>query len=181
MNAVSRPDKIKTAVSGPSDLYFGCLEGSFNSDGNDRWGEPDDGPGGNCDVDLKAEVFVGRALIANSYYDSYDYVSGIYDVYNFVKKTIDYETIVDDPYLRNVLMVGDILSPSSDDGCGGELDRTKDHYDLAPCKKCGSMVKTRFNAALWLVVSYLKSLKRNQSISPREKNCLPIINLSSPP
>ena len=72
-------------------------------------------------------------------------------------------------------------SSSTHLGCGGTLDRARDHYDIAPCKKCGSMVNTHFNAALWLVVSYLTSLKGNESISPREKNCLPLINLSSPP
>ena len=156
-DAVSRSDKIKTAVSGPSDLYFGCLEGSFNSNGDNRWGEPDDGqdvPCGNGDVDLRAEVFVGRALIANSYYDSYSSISGIYDVKNFVKKTIEYETIIDDPYLRNVLMVGDALSPPADP-CGGsgvgvlwagdELDKLVD--GVIPLTECDSSDPS-YNAAV---------------------------------
>ncbi len=43
----------------PSDLYYQCLDGTFNSNGNDRWGEPDDGEGGR-EVDLHAEVQIGR-------------------------------------------------------------------------------------------------------------------------
>ncbi len=49
----------------PSDLYFQCLDGSFNSDEDQIWGEDTDGedredgrPGD--DVDLYAEVAVGR-------------------------------------------------------------------------------------------------------------------------
>ena len=43
----------------PSDLYYQCLDGNFNSDGDGFWGEPTDGPGGS-DVDLASEVSIGR-------------------------------------------------------------------------------------------------------------------------
>ncbi|MBW2364648.1 MAG: hypothetical protein JRF25_06140 [Deltaproteobacteria bacterium] len=43
----------------PSDLYFGCLDGSWNSNGNEYWGEPDDG------VDWESEVYVGRIAADN--------------------------------------------------------------------------------------------------------------------
>ncbi|MDD5706979.1 MAG: C25 family cysteine peptidase [Kiritimatiellae bacterium] len=46
----------------PCDLYFACLDGSWNSDGDSYWGEPTDGEGGG-DVDLLAEVYVGRAPV----------------------------------------------------------------------------------------------------------------------
>ncbi|MBU0617417.1 MAG: hypothetical protein KKI02_06855, partial [Planctomycetes bacterium] len=39
---------IETAM--PGDLYFGCLDGTWNYDGDSYWGEPTDGPGGG-DVD----------------------------------------------------------------------------------------------------------------------------------
>ena len=32
-------------------------------------------------------------------------------------------------------------------GCGGRLKRSKGHYDLAPCKKCGNIVNTHDNSA----------------------------------
>lgn len=46
----------------PCDLYYSCLDGSWNSDGDNRWGEPTDGEDGG-DVDLLGEVYVGRAPV----------------------------------------------------------------------------------------------------------------------
>ena len=46
----------------PCDMYFACLDGSWNRDGDARWGEPTDGEDGG-DVDLMAEVWVGRAPV----------------------------------------------------------------------------------------------------------------------
>ena len=63
----------------PSDLYFACLDGSWNRDGDKRWGEPTDGEDGG-EVDLLAEVFVGRAP-----------VDTVAEVADFVEKTIRYE------------------------------------------------------------------------------------------
>lgn len=65
-------------ISGPSDIYYSCLDGPYNGDGDDVWGEPRDGENGG-DVDLYAEVFVGRAPVGSNS-----------EIYNFVKKTIAY-------------------------------------------------------------------------------------------
>ena len=46
----------------PCDLYYSCLDGSWNGDGDARWGEPTDGENGG-DVDLLGEVYVGRAPV----------------------------------------------------------------------------------------------------------------------
>jgi hypothetical protein len=62
----------------PSDLYYGCLDGPFDYNENGRWGEPDDGVNGG-DVDLVAEVYVGRACVGS-----------LQEVDNFVDKTIEY-------------------------------------------------------------------------------------------
>ncbi len=43
----------------PSDLYFACLDGSWNSDGDQFWGEINDGINGG-DIDWFSEVYVGR-------------------------------------------------------------------------------------------------------------------------
>jgi hypothetical protein len=43
----------------PSDLYFGCLDGSWNSDGDEYWGEINDGINGG-DIDWFSEVYIGR-------------------------------------------------------------------------------------------------------------------------
>ena len=80
----------------PSDLYYACLDGTYNSDMDSRWGEPNDGDGGG-DVDLFAEVYVGRACI-----DSID------EMENFVAKTIAYEQ-TDDSYIYEVWLLGEYL------------------------------------------------------------------------
>ena len=82
----------------PSDLYFACLDGTYNYDGDELWGEETDGENGE-DVDLMAEVYVGRACVDN-----------IDDANNFVQKTIDYLNIdYSDEYLRKILMAGESL------------------------------------------------------------------------
>lgn len=96
----------------PSDLYYGCLDGSFNSNGDDIWGEPTDGENGG-DVDLVAEVYVGRACAGDSN-----------EVSNFVMKTLAYEQKSESaPYLRKALMVGSEL------GFGGVSDYASDSLD----------------------------------------------------
>jgi hypothetical protein len=62
----------------PSDLYYSCLDGTFNYNDNDKWGEPHDGNGGG-DVDLIGEVYVGRASVGS-----------LTETNNFVQKTITY-------------------------------------------------------------------------------------------
>jgi len=80
----------------PSDLYYSCLDGNYNSNENIIWGELADGNNGN-DVDLIGEVYVGRAPV-NSWED----------VSNFVRKTLAYEQTQDN-YLSEVLMLGEFL------------------------------------------------------------------------
>ena len=77
----------------PSDLYYACLDGSYDADGDGIYGEPKDDP------DLMAEVYIGRAPV-----DSPSELS------NFVNKTISYEsTPIDDSYLKDTWMVGEFL------------------------------------------------------------------------
>ena len=49
----------------PCDLYFACLDGTWNSDGDALWGETTDGEAGG-EVDLLGEVYVGRAPVDNA-------------------------------------------------------------------------------------------------------------------
>jgi hypothetical protein len=83
----------------PADIYFGCLDGTYNYDGDSQWGEPTDGDNGG-DVDLMAEVWVGRACVDNTN-----------DVNNFVMKTCSYinSTTEQDPYLMNVTLAAEYL------------------------------------------------------------------------
>ena len=49
----------QTETNLPTDEYFACLDGPWNGDGDSNWGEANDGIGGG-DIDLTAEVYVGR-------------------------------------------------------------------------------------------------------------------------
>ncbi len=57
-----------------ADMYFRCLDGTFNDDGDSRWAEPNDG------VDWYPEVAVGRASCET-----------VVEAQNFVNKVIAYE------------------------------------------------------------------------------------------
>lgn len=83
----------------PSDVYYACLDGNFNYDEDNHFG---DAPKFNFiddtldEADLYAEVSVGRACV-----DSEEEVS------NFVKKTISYDEIFYDDYFKRVLFLGE--------------------------------------------------------------------------
>jgi len=83
----------------PADLYYGCVdpaENTFDDDGDGKYGEAVDGPGGG-EVDLVAEIFIGRAAVANGA-----------EVVNFVRKTLTYES-TDDDYLNVAATIGGYL------------------------------------------------------------------------
>jgi hypothetical protein len=85
----------------PSDLYYACLDGTYNYDDDDYWGESKDGDDGK-DVDLIAEVYVGRACAGS-----------IEEVNNFVNKTLEY--LGSGGYSSGkVLMVGEYLWSNPD-------------------------------------------------------------------
>jgi hypothetical protein len=99
----------------PCDLYFADLDGTWNDDGDDRWGESVvDG------VDMYSDVFVGRAP-----------VNTVEEAATFVEKTLAYEgapfDVLDDFQLR-MLFMGEIMWDSPDpytDG-GIALDMIED-------------------------------------------------------
>jgi hypothetical protein len=100
-NAIVPARKLRAQVGGyvediPSDLYYSCLDGTFDHDADGIYGEPNDGIGGQ-EVDLYAEVYVGRAAVENAT-----------EAANFVAKTIAYDTSTD-PYLHLAGMVGEHL------------------------------------------------------------------------
>jgi hypothetical protein len=84
----------------PADMYYGCLDGTFDYDGNGVYGEPNDGPDG-AEVDLFAEVYVGRTCVDSQV-----------EVQNFVNKTLSYQTAAAtaDAHLGKVWMVGENLT-----------------------------------------------------------------------
>lgn len=61
-------------VNMASDMYYACLDNTFNDDGDDIWGELNDG------LDFEYDVYVGRASAEN-----------LSEMHNFVYKTISYE------------------------------------------------------------------------------------------
>jgi len=81
----------------PSDLYYACLDGTYDYDGDGDYGEPTDGENGN-DVDLFAEIYIGRACVEN-----------IDEVNNFVDKTLSYLQSNNDEYLNDFLLAGESL------------------------------------------------------------------------
>ena len=82
----------------PSDLYFGCLDGSWNSDGDGLWGETNDGIGGG-DIDWFSEVYVGR-IPADNYTEAM----------NQINKIIAFETHSSP---TKILLIGEELESST--------------------------------------------------------------------
>jgi len=64
----------------PSDLYFGCLNGTWNDDFDTKFGEQKEDSIGE-EADFIAEVYIGRAPVDNKY-----------DVATFANKVIHFET-----------------------------------------------------------------------------------------
>jgi hypothetical protein len=107
------PARVFTGVvvtaSGPfrafigADMYYACLDGTFDGNSNGVYGESSDGPGG-TDVDLLSEVFVGRIPVANTA-----------EVSRLVRKTLSYEA-ADPETLRRTCHMGEYI------GFGGISD-----------------------------------------------------------
>ncbi|HEC82383.1 MAG TPA: hypothetical protein ENI53_00670 [Thermoplasmatales archaeon] len=97
----------------PSDVYYACLDGNFNEDMDDKWGENYSGNDlyEEDEADLYAEVWVGRAC-----------ADSIEEINNFINKTISYEE-TDDEYLIQILLLGEYL------GFGGDAEWGGNHKD----------------------------------------------------
>jgi hypothetical protein len=80
----------------PADIYFACLDGTFNADGDTQFGEqPVDSP------DLYPELIVGRVPVSSPL--AADVVVG---------KIIAYETPLDTEYTDKVLLLAEVLFPA---------------------------------------------------------------------
>ena len=102
----------------PSDIFYGCLDGPYNYDEDNKWGERNDGEDGG-DVDLLAEVSIGRACVGTHEEVTY-----------FLNKTIGFiDTDPDDPYLKEVLLVGEYLWSGPDTWGGDYMDELVDITD----------------------------------------------------
>ena len=86
----------------PTDMYYGCLDGTWNNDGDDVWGEGYNFVSGDNvdDTDLYSEVYVGRFPATN-----------VSDAQLLVDKTIDYEAPSDTLYKSDFLLLGEVIHP----------------------------------------------------------------------
>jgi PKD repeat protein len=102
-----------------SDLYYQCLDGNYNYDNDNIWGEKNDGENGNP-IDLYAEVYIGRAPVDDEN-----------DVSSFVEKTIVYENSdwQNDDYLKKHLSVGEMLWNGPGGYGAGYAERCIDYND----------------------------------------------------
>jgi hypothetical protein len=95
-----------------SDLYFSCLDGNWNADGDSTWGDGfagDTDPGD--DADLLPEVWVGRAPVVTPV-----------DAQRFVTKTLTYETTPVADAMEQVLFFAEVITPQNWTGGLPQLD-----------------------------------------------------------
>jgi hypothetical protein len=96
----------------PADMYYGCLEGTFDEDADGVYGEPNDGPDGK-EVDLYHEVYVGRAAVENAT-----------EAANFVAKSVTYD-LTADTYLHLAAMLEETLAHDSHSPARGYLEEIR--------------------------------------------------------
>jgi hypothetical protein len=86
----------------PTDMYYACLDGTWNADGDSLWGEGYRSaldPGDACD--LYAEVFIGRMP-----------ASSLTEASVLVNKTMNYEIPTDAGSKQKILFLGEVVFPS---------------------------------------------------------------------
>ncbi|HEY6195601.1 MAG TPA: C25 family cysteine peptidase [Candidatus Eisenbacteria bacterium] len=85
----------------PTDLYYSCLDGNWNADGDSLFAEASAGPGdAGDDADLLPEVWVGRAPVVTPA-----------DAELFVRKTLKYERTPVADYMENALFFAQVITP----------------------------------------------------------------------
>jgi hypothetical protein len=86
----------------PTDMYYSCLDGTWNADGDSLWGEAYESelnPGDDCD--LYAEVYLGRMP-----------ASTLAEATVLVDKAINYSTPTDTQSKSKFLMLAEVVFPS---------------------------------------------------------------------
>ncbi|MEZ5360012.1 MAG: C25 family cysteine peptidase [Candidatus Zixiibacteriota bacterium] len=102
--AVNTSSGLEVDYGIPADLFYSCLDGPMDYDGDGVYGEWGDGGPNGQSIDMIAEVFVGRASVSNTT-----------EAQRFVAKTIRYLT-TQGTYLKKSLLLGEYL------GFGGISD-----------------------------------------------------------
>jgi Peptidase family C25/FG-GAP-like repeat/FlgD Ig-like domain len=100
----------------PVDLYFACLDGNWNANGNAHFCEADASAGDGDDADFAEEVYLGRAPVSNAAAAQV-----------FVDKVISYESVSPGANWTNrVLYASEVLFPSEyEEGMSITLDGAK--------------------------------------------------------
>jgi peptidase C25-like protein len=80
------------------DWYYACLEGTWDGDGDGRYGEPPSQEGPGDAADMIPELFVGRAPVSTHH-----------EARDFVDKTLAYERRPDDGFEHTTLMFGNLF------------------------------------------------------------------------
>ncbi|MBI1799868.1 MAG: VCBS repeat-containing protein [Candidatus Eisenbacteria bacterium] len=87
----------------PSDMYYQCLDGNWNADGDSLYGEGwQDSTDTGDQADLMPELWVGRAPASTSS-----------DAQLFVNKTLQYEKTPMDDYENSILFFAEVLFPQN--------------------------------------------------------------------
>jgi hypothetical protein len=105
-----------------ADIYYSCLDGNWNADGNSEYGEGfQDSFLVGDEADLMPEVYVGRAT-----------VSTIGEAQTFVNKTLTYTRTPASGYADRWLLFAEVLFPQPYNGGTIDLDGAQLAEDILP-------------------------------------------------
>ncbi|HZM17103.1 MAG TPA: C25 family cysteine peptidase [Candidatus Krumholzibacteria bacterium] len=140
-----------------SDLYYSCLDGTWNADGDAFFGEPPAAPGAASDeADLVSEVYLGRAPVSTSA-----------EAKVFVDKTLGYELPVQQDFQHKILFLAEVLFPTNYDPQGPPPSADGAEYaeEVAHLLPAGMQVRKLYEATqLWEGSEPLTRLGATQAI-----------------
>jgi len=119
----------------PADLYYSALDGNWNTNGNNRWGEPGE-------EDLLPDVAVARFPFSTQS-----------ELENMVHKSITYQTFLNGSEFNNPLMVGEFLS--SDPTWGSDYlnllinDHTDNGYFTHGINEATNEIETLYDTPIY--------------------------------
>lgn len=121
------PTRFINVVDGPvtqvaTNAYYQCLDGSYNDNNNNLWGEANDGENGG-EIDFSPDINIGRASVENAT-----------ELSNFIAKVLKYENDkrTGDNYITQATFVGEKLMNLKDSVSYGKfyMDEIKDGSDF---------------------------------------------------
>jgi hypothetical protein len=97
----------------PSDWYFGCLDGSWNADGDTIWGEPNDS------VDCLSDIHIGMITL-----------DGFTELSNYLDKVFRYEFTPDTGWFNKSLLGNDVTFSNEYNDSIAEATPSPPWFDL---------------------------------------------------